>query len=310
MRPSEVSDPRYERLAERIAGELKLSPRRTGLVLGALQRRGLPLARLEQAIFAPREPLHLATGSKVMGGTALRTRFIAPTLRALRGKRTLADTARLLEVRNLSTLHHWESGRRDLPFSRWLQAVDLCSGRLDAVVECLPFRVELETLGFEKGRTAMMSEFFADVWTPVVLLSLRLPEVRDLPAPAEQVRHLTLKLGATAREIEDSAGKLLRLGLARLEEGRLVADPAQFYAIPSVPAEEITRIQQHWFSQAEKFSSRPVFHKVEQHALSRASRDRIVGWITELRERIRVEVRDGGEPETLIHINWQVAELI
>ena len=114
----------------------------------------------------------------------------------------------------------------------------------------------------------------------------------------------------TAREIEDSASKLLRLGLARLEDGRLLADPAQFYAIPSIPAEEINRIEGHWFAQAGKLAARPGLHKVEQHALSHASRERIVGWITELRERIRQEVQTGGEPETLIHINWQVAELI
>lgn len=144
----------------------------------------------------------------------------------------------------------------------------------------------------------------------MLMLSLRLPMLSELKSAETQARFLSSRLELPLLKVETSLDLLIRLRLARLESGRLVSDEAQLYAIPAVSPERIQAIHRFWFENSLRLLEKPGFHKVEQHALSRESRDRVIGWITELRERIREEVRTGGDPETLIHINWQVAELL
>lgn len=255
-------------------------------------------------------PFRPAQLQRLSNAIRMRQHFSAPVLRTLRGKRTLGEAAKILGIRNLSTIHHWESGRREVPFAQWLKAVDRWSGRLDALVASLPFELSLDELGFDPLPARAYSEFFSDPWTPMLMLSLRLPMLSELKSAETQARFLSSRLELPLLKVETSLDLLIRLRLARLESGRLVSDEAQLYAIPAVSPERIQAIHRFWFENSLRLLEKPGFHKVEQHALSRESRDRVIGWITELRERIREEVRTGGDPETLIHINWQVAELL
>lgn len=305
---------KYERLARWIKPEGSL---RLPYVLIALQKRGIKLRDLEQAVFAPR-PLPSQTRKSVQGARraqiltplGLRRDFIIPFLRALRGTQTLAVTAQRLGTHGPTAYNHWETGRRDIPLTQFLMVIADLSGRLPAFLETLGISNPPPGGDFSELHLGRYREFFSDPWTPTVLMSLRLPQVLSMPSGQAQARYLSEVLQIPQASIENSMDLLLRLQLARLQGGRFVGNPVQFDAIPSIEEKKIQEIHQFWFQRASSMLARPGFHKLEQHALTHESKEKIIFWISELREKIHQEVIASGSPETLIHIHWQLAEII
>lgn len=300
----------YQAIAKSVAEQLHLQDYetlRTSVVLIELQREGLRLQEIEQAIFAPRPLSGLQGLPKMLTIPALQKRFMTPFLRALRGGETLAEVARKLNLSTLSTYHHWELGRRDIPFVYFLQAIELLSGRLQAFLEVLPIFVDSKPFS---AKPELYREFFGQPWIPSIFMALRLEKLKDLKSTYRQADYLSRFLNISLQDSEEALDLLFRLSLVRLENGRFVADPRQLYAIPTISKEKIDLIHEHWFSQAPNFLRRPGFHKVEQHATTHESKERIIQWVSELREKIRAEVKQSGAPETFIHINWQIVELM
>jgi hypothetical protein len=279
-------------------------------VLLFLQKEGMKLQEMEQAIFAPRIVPTLRKKSKMKTQLGIRKDFIVPFLKALRGSRTLLAAKEALEITTLSTYHHWEMGRRDIPFEMFLKAIDVFSGRLPAFLETLGLKNKLKAQGLEDLHIGRYELFFNDPWTPTILMSLRLPQVLKLSNPQEQAVFLSHSLKIPLSSVEKSLDLLVQLQLIYQKEGKFFSNPVQFNVIPSITPEKINEIHQYWFDQAANFLNYPGYHKLEQHALTHESKDKIVQWISELREKIRQEVKSSGEPETLIHIHWQLAELI
>ncbi|MBL7670389.1 MAG: DUF4423 domain-containing protein [Bdellovibrionaceae bacterium] len=283
---------------------------RLPMVLLRLQKEGFDIRHIEQAVFAPRPIPTLRRHVKMTTLPGFRKGFVVPFLRALRGSRTLAEVASILETKTLSTYHHWETGRRDIPLSQFYKAIDMLSGRLPALLETLGLEIPQNNEEFKEMHVGRYAQFFSDPWTPTVLMALRLPQVLNLMTPALQAQYLSQALKIPRVSIDHSMDLLMKLQLIRLQAGRMVSNPVQFDAIPSISSEKIKEIHQYWFNQAGDLLMAPGFHKLEQHALTHESKEKIISWISELRERIHQEVSSCGEPETLIHINWQVAELM
>ena len=300
---------RYTALAKIIYPKRKA---RLAEVLIYLQKKGMGLQELEQAIFAPRiiPILRKKTTAKTQKG--IRKDFIGPFLKALRGSRTLLAAKEALEIKTLSTYHHWETGRRDIPFEMFLKAIDVFSDRLPAFLGTLGLKNKLKAQGFEDLQIEIgkYELFFNDPWTPTIFMSLSLPQVLSLSNTHEQAFFLSQRLKIPLSSVEKSFDLLIQLKLVCQEEGRLLSNPVQLNAIPSITPKKINEIHQYWFDQAANFLNYPGYHKLEQHALTHESKDKIVQWISELRDKIRQEVKASDKPETLIHIHWKLAELI
>lgn len=300
----------YEEIVKSVAEQLHLQDYetlRTSVVLIELQREGMLLQEIVQAIFAPRALSELQRLPKIVTIPSLQKKFMTPFLRALRKEATLAEVVKKLNLSTLSTYHHWEVGRRDIPFVYFLQAIDLLSGRLQAFLEVLPLFVDTKPFS---AKPELYKEFFSQPWIPSIFMALQLAKLKNLKTTYRQADYLSRFLNISLQDSEETLDLLLRLSLVRLDGGRFVADPRQLYAIPSIPKEKIDLIHEHWFTQAASFLKRPGFHKVEQHATTHESKERIIQWVSELREKIRAEVKKSGDPETFIHINWQIVELM
>lgn len=307
---SEKKADRYEALANRLLVEVGESSVRASRFLSALQASGVQLRDLSEAVFAPRVVADLKAFKGQVSRLAIQEKWLCPFLVALRGDRTLAETAALLGLGTASSYHHWESGRRDIPLAHWLRAIDLLSGRLEAMLATIAVPFDIGDLGFKKVAPHLYSLFFADPWTPTVLTALRLPDVASGPSMSHQIDRISRKTGVLRDAVVGSLDTLVRLRLVEIRQAKFHANPSQFYAIPSLSSGQIERIHRYWFSRSVEMLERPGFHKVEQHALTHESKEKIVGWIAELRERIRAEVKSSGDPETLIHIGWQLAEFV
>jgi hypothetical protein len=283
---------------------------RASRFLSALQTSGVQLRDLSEAVFAPRIVAEFKGFNGQVSRLAIQQKWLCPFLATLRGDRTLVETAAILGLGTASSYHHWESGRRDIPLAHWLRAIDLLSGRLEAMLATISLPIDIGELGFKKVAPHLYSLFFADPWTPTVLTVLRLPEVADGPTMSHQIECIIRKTGILRDCVMGSLDTLVRLRLVEIRHAKFYANPSQFYAIPSLSSGQIERIHHYWFGRSIEMLKRPGFHKVEQHALTHESKEKIIGWIAELRERIRAEVKSGGEPETLIHIGWQLAEFV
>jgi hypothetical protein len=288
---------RYDELAQLIhssmgpvtknssSGTTSSGTMRLPVVLLKYQKQGFKLQHLEQAVFAPRLVPDLRVKTKFATSLAVRKGFIAPFMRALRGRRTLSEVAKILGTKTLSTFHHWETGRRDISLAQFLKVVDDMSGRLPAVLETLGIRGLPENQEFKDLHVGRYAQFFSDPWTPTILMALRLPQLLKIPSPALQAQFLSQRLKIPHASVENSLDLLMRLQLVRLQEGRLISNPVQFDAIPSITPEKIQEIHQYWFNQAGALLAAPGFHKLEQHALTHESKEKIILWISELREK-------------------------
>lgn len=304
---------RYEKLALLIANKTDATGIniQTSDILWAITKKSVPLYHLSDALFYPKIVFKTQEQVPLVTPTIIRKRWISPVLRALRGDRTLAEMTEPLNIYNVSTYHHWESGRRDIPLSIFLKIIDTFSDRLLAFIESLPLQISLAEAGFDLKSSGIYAQFFNEPWTPTLLLSFRLPQLLNKGSTAEQTAFLRKKLLLSEEQVETSVNTLLRLNLIKFSKNIFITNSYQLYAIPGIPSAKIDEMQTYWFERSLEQLKQTGFHKVEQHALSNASKEKIISWIIELREKIRICVNeDQTPPETLIHINWNVTELI
>lgn len=301
----------YKDLSQAILNSLDLKTIKTSHVLLALQNRGLHLNDLHKVLFWPREMnSSLNTTSRMTTAVMLNRNWVQPLLKEIRADFSYAEMASILNVQSLATFHHWESGRRDIPFHFFLLIIDKIQGRLQAFIDNLPVQIDLAHIELLNLKPKLYQQFFSVPWLPTVLLALGLRPLKEKTSITSQAEYLAEKLKMPKASIEFAIETLLHLQLLKIEEGRLVSQPHQFYAIPAITDEKIKELQNYWFSQSQDLLANPGFHRFEQHTTTRESKEKIIGWITELREKIKEEVKSSGEPETLIHISWQMAELL
>ncbi len=273
----------------------------------AAQKKGINLIDVNEALWAPR--FSKVTPKSVTRPAMMRS-FLAPTMRKLRGERTLAEVCRLLKISNESRFGHWENGRRDIPLELFLRAVDVLGNRLPACCQTLDSDIALDQFGAATLAPRFFHRFFDNPWAPTVHLAFYLPKYKDfLIQPAMEAIAKDLRIDL--KLVEEAVELLISLRLLTVENSKVSIVKGQFYALPAHNAEQIKKIHHHWFSLgAEMAQKRPGFYKVEQAVLSRESKEKIIGWMGELRERIREETKNTESLETVIHINWQLSELL
>jgi hypothetical protein len=281
-----------------------ITPFRASVWCLLAQKTGKSLSSARAAVTAPKALAAFITPRTLL---AMRRNYIGPLLKSLRRERSLHETAELLELGTWSTYHHWECGRRDLPFFRLLQAIDVLSSRLDVFCETFDFKTSLKKFGL-RGHTPGFSEnFFALPWTPTVYLILQ--SHAYLERRRHDSRWLAKQLGLSVEQVNQSLATLGDLGIVTFDGTTYTLRKGQFYAPPTLKPEKLRVLNDYWFSRSAELAQLPGFHKIEEHALSRELAAKIAIWISELRERIRLEVKKS-EPETVVHLHWQVADLM
>ncbi|HPI41099.1 MAG TPA: DUF4423 domain-containing protein [Pseudobdellovibrionaceae bacterium] len=300
----------YLKLAEVLSDKISEHTTRTAKFLNILQNHGVLLKDLSESVFAPKIVFKLQSFKHQGSRVGLQKQWLCVFLTHLRGHRTYVEMAQMLNLGTPSTYHHWESGRRDIPLAYWFMAIDKATGRLEALLSTMPFKVSLLECGFKNRSPILYEEFFSQPWTPSILLALQIPKVKNASSIKEQILLLRQMTKIQTTDIENSLDVLTKMGMIEIKDSKFFANPGQFYAIPSIPPQRINEIHKYWFHRSEEMLSFPGYHKVEQHALTHESKEKIIGWIAELRDRIRQEVNNNGAPETIIHIGWQVAEFI
>jgi hypothetical protein len=269
-----------------------------------IKRQGISLLDLAAVIVAPR----IAGGvSAPATATTARTKFVAPLLKLLRGERTLADAQKMFGLTTQGTFNHWEMGRRDIPLWRFIQAIDILATRLSSFCEALNFKENLANFGFRSSRTDFSTQFFSLPWTPTVFLALQTQ--RYLRQQRHDTKKLARQLNLTREQVEESLTVLADLELIIFDNKFYRTRKGQFYAPPTLTPATLDRLHSYWFGKSVDLLVQPGLHKIEEHALSRESLRKIITWVTELREKIREEVKRS-EPETVVHIHWQIAEMI
>lgn len=151
-------------LSENIGEDASL---RSSKFLKIIADRGVVLGDLSEAVFAPKIVLELSSFKHLGSRLAIQQRWQSLFLKQLRGDYTLSEITQKLNLGTPSTFHHWETGRRDLPLSYLLMAIDKLTGRLEAFIATLPFTISLDQFGFKGVSPKAYQEFFALPWTPL-----------------------------------------------------------------------------------------------------------------------------------------------
>ncbi|MCK6597185.1 MAG: DUF4423 domain-containing protein, partial [Bdellovibrionaceae bacterium] len=245
--------------------------------------------------------------------TSIRKRWLQPILREIRGDFSFVEIAEVLKLKSVATYHHWETGRREIPLPYLLMVIHKIQGRLQAFIDMLSLDLDFSEFKFLKLKLKFYEQFFSEPWIPTVLFSLSVNEIKKISSTQLQVSVIAKKLEIPEAHVEAAISVLLKLQLVKVRENRFLGCVDQYYAIPKVSDQKIEELRHFWFSRAEKLLQKPGFHRFEQHLTSREKKEKIISWIMELREKIREEVKsDESEEnnETLIHIGWQVLELL
>ena len=292
---------RPHRVGDWLAGK---TPIRASLYAFLLSKKGLNLEDIASAIVAPRVfPKQKASTTP----TATQKNFIAPLLKEIRGERTLREVGDILRLKTPAAYNHWESARRDIPLHTFLEAIDQLSSRLHTFCEVIGFEKNLSKLGFPSHRKDFSEKFFTLPWTPTVFLALQTSRYES------QLKHSSAKLARqlnlSIKKIDDALHILADLELVTFDGALYRHRKGQFYAPPTLSKSTLERLNLYWFSQSKELYSQPGLHKIEEHALSIESLEKIKTWVAELRERIREEVKTS-TPETVAHIHWQVSDML
>jgi len=257
------------------------------------------LEQIPQIFLAP-QPVH--DFSRLLGNNFNSSDFLGKLIRRLRAEKSLEKLSKEIGLKSRAALHHWESGLRQIPLWMFLKLVDNLSTRLQFFVDSLGVDFKLRSENQQSKGT--QERFFRLPWTPTVFLFLQTNEYREWATHSSM--KISKSLDLSSAEVESSLEDLLDVQIVKFEKGKYSVSKGQHYISPLLSSEIKHRLNQFWFSRAEALSHLPGLHKIEEHALSKKSFEKIKIWIEELREKIRDEVKNS-EAEILCHLHWQLA---
>ncbi|MCB0342167.1 MAG: DUF4423 domain-containing protein [Pseudobdellovibrionaceae bacterium] len=269
-------------------------------------KKGMRVSDFLWTITAPLRETH---DEPVATETILKKTVIAPALRFLRGKRTLVEVKDLLHLENSVSFHHWEKGKRDIPLSFFLKTIYLFSQRLHLVVELTAPNIDLEKFEMSPFPADFSRRFFSKPWIPslYLLIQTEVFESWDRQQESRCCRFLNIN----NEQLHSAMQTLFDLKLVRVRQGRYEIRKGAFYASKNLPEELLTNLHLYWLTQAPQFYSQNKrgLHKVEQATMSHESFKKILGWVEELRGKIKEELKTT-TPETMVHFSWQVCDLL
>lgn len=234
--------------------------------------------------------------------TYIRKLLVAPLLLTLRGDRAIREISAQLELPNLASYHHWENGNRDIPLAIFLRFLDLQDSKLD---------IFLTFFNFPLGSRSDRRHFFLPPWTPSVYLMVQTPDFCQQNPANKLPKKIANYLKLTTAQVQLSLQNLIQLRLLHFNGQSIETVKGVHYAGNYLGKDVLDQLNLYWMEQSPFFYQHyPLgFHKIEQAAMSRASMEKVRGWIEELRGKIRQEVQNT-VPETVVHFHWQMLDLL
>lgn len=236
-------------------------------------------------------------------------KVISPLLLKKRGTNKILHVSNILQLKTQVTYHHWENGTRDMPFWIFLKWVDIYCHRLEVFLETLQVSVDLKTLGFSGFHKELFSDlFFSKPWIPTVYLALQTTEY--LRNESHEDAFIAKSLDLTTDQVQQAIHVLCDLEMIKFDKSHFKTFKGIFYTPPNLATEKIDEINSYWMSRSYKLTSCDSLHKIQQAALSMESKRKIISWVHELREKIHNEIKTTSNPETVLHMHWQVTDLL
>ncbi|MBF0299180.1 MAG: DUF4423 domain-containing protein [Oligoflexia bacterium] len=278
---------------------------RTSLFFYLTAKKNFNLTSIFYSLYAPEiPPFNISTNTTQ---NILKTKYLPCLLKKIRGKKTLEEIKNIIAITNRSSFNHWETGKRDIPFDKFLKLIDLYSGRLNAFCESLEFTKSLNNFGFKNQKANFSKRFFSLPWTPTIYLYLQTKPYGRIRIHNNRIICNHLKI--TEKMLTEALKILIDLELIRFDGEKYLCNKGQFYVGPIITSKIVENLNDYWFSKSKDLAKLKGFHKIEEHTVSKELYENILNWVQELREKIRNEVKKT-KPEMLIHIHWQIAKMV
>ena len=228
-------------------------------------------------------------------------------LQYLRGSQTIELASQSLGLKNHVTYYYWERGTRGIPLVYFLKCLHYFENRLSLFCEMIGFTEDLKNYGFQVYPPHFYKTFFNSSWTPTVLCALQVQK-SNVPA-SRAIQNVSKKLGLSEEQVLNSVQILETLGLLQKKGISFQLLHGQFYVPAQFREKYIQQIYEFWTQKKLNISLEKDLHKFDQASVSYELKEKIVRWVTDLREKIRNEVKTT-KPETVIHMQWQVVDLM
>lgn len=232
---------------------------------------------------------------------------IGPLLRVIRRGHTIEQVCLLVGINTPVTYHYWEKGSRDIPFYVFLKIIDRLCGRLQFFCETIRFRTDLRTFGLKAFKPNLSEHFFKFPWTPTIYLFLLTAVYKAEATHSDEF--VADKLSLTKSQVAESIKTLIDFEMIKFSGAKYEAFSGVFYTPPSLDKKSLEDLNHYWMTQAYEFMRFEGLHKIDQAAVSHESKMKIIGWVSELREKIRLEIATT-TPETIVHMHWQVSDIL
>lgn len=281
-------------------------PVRLPVLLSLLKKMGVSSEHILAMIMAPRS---LRLQKNLRTEREFESKLIAPLLKELRRDFSLQEVSKILKLKSHSTYGHWEKARRSISLTDFLRVIDLLALRLPAFCEVIGFNEDLPDSGWASyvSRANFSSLFFKLPWTPTVYLAL-VTGILKINSWEKDLQFLKV-LGLSAKQVEESLRTLFDLRLIAVDRNKLNLRKEYFYLPPNLNPEVLNSINNYWFSMALPLTQIPGYHKIDQCTMSKELFDDVVIWVSELRDKIKKAALQE-KPEKVIHIHWQIADLL
>lgn len=277
---------------------------RASSFLSLLKEQGQSMDRLLESLC---KPTIIKSKFDGMPSEKASQEIICFLLHYLRGSQTIESASITLGLKNHVTYYYWERGTRGIPLSYLLKCLHFFENRLSLFCEIIGFTEDLKEYGFQVYPPHFYENFFKSPWTPTVLCALQVQKPNE--SASRVMQNLTKKLGLTEEQVLDSIQILEALGLLVKKGNSFQLMHGQFYVPGQLREKYIEQIYAFWTERKLNISLEKDLYKFDQASVSYALKEKIAQWVTELREKIRAEVKTT-KPETVIHMHWQVVDLM
>ena len=232
---------------------------------------------------------------------------VARFLRNLRGKMDLAQFVRLVQV-NKSTYFYWERGERRILFADLLKLL-LHLNKVTLFLEGLGTSLKYETYGIPHRADRFNEIFFGNPWTPSIYLVLQTQFYLDCKRHSDN--QIARKIGVTEDQVKQSISDLQLLHLIQFQGTHYQVVKGTFLAPPSSLTKNanVQNLKKYWMDRSAGFRDWPGIHRIEQATVSHETKEKILLWISELREKIAQEIKVT-QPQTILHLHLQAFDLL
>ena len=189
----------------------------------------------------------------------------------------------------------------------FLKVIHLLEGRLYIFPEALGFFEDLKKYNISCPNPGLSEKFFKMPWVPTVFMCIQTNFYQKQPKSFH--KDLAKLLSLSIDQLNEAIKVLSDLQMIQITDGFYKVRKGAYYAPASMKGSQIDKLYNYWFSRSSSFYYHyKGYQKLDQAAVSYESYCKIIGWVAELRDKIREEVRSS-KSEMVIHMHWQIVNL-